>query len=190
VVGYQDETWWSRLKQPNVHSWCAEDGPVRLQELERDKADPDPAALCCYGLLRTDNKQMLLRFVEGRPVSQVTLDYLQWVSEQLAQQGQQVLLLIWDNASWHVSQAVRTWLREHNRAARCAQQQGQPAVRIMAVQLPVKSPWLNPIEPKWVHGKRAIVEADRPLTADEVHARVCGHFGCERFEPLKQNKQH
>jgi hypothetical protein len=25
-------------------------------------------------------------------------------------------------------------------------------------RLPVKSPWLNPIEPRWLHGKRAIVE--------------------------------
>src|SRR5215212_9300583 len=89
VVGYQDETWWSRLKQPNVHSWCAADASLRLQELVRDKTDVDPAALCCYGLLRTDTEQMLLRFVEGQPVSQVTTDYLSWVSEQLAQQGQQ-----------------------------------------------------------------------------------------------------
>ena len=38
--------------------------------------------------------------------------------------------------------------------------------------LPTYSPWLNPIEPKWVHGKRAIVEPDRKLTADEVRQRV------------------
>ena len=36
-------------------------------------------------------------------------------------------------------------------------QQGQ-GVRILVCYLPVKSPWLNPIEPKWVHSKRAIVE--------------------------------
>ena len=189
VLGYQDETWWSRLKQPNLHSWCAEDAELRLQQLEREKDDTDPAALCCYGLLRADNAQMLLRFVEGRPVSQVTTDYLSWVSAELAQQGEQVLLLVWDNASWHVSKAVRAWLREHNRAARKAQQQGQAAVRIIAYWLPVKSPWLNAIEPQWVHGKQAIVEPTRKLTADEVRERVCSHFGCAPSEPLKQNKQ-
>ena len=41
-------------------------------------------------------------------------------------------------------------------------------MRIVACSLPIKSPWLNPIEPKWVHGKRAIVEPDRLLTAQEI----------------------
>lgn len=189
VVGYADEVWWSRLAQPNVHSWTPQDEEVRLPQRERDRADPDPAALCCYGLLRADNDAMLLRFVEGRPVSQVTVDYLAWVSEQLAEQGATVLLLIWDNASWHGSKVVRTWLREHNRAARQAQQHGQPAVRIMAVWLPSKSPWLNNIEPKWMQGKKAIVEPERKLTADETRERICSHFGCECLEPLKQNQQ-
>ena len=59
-------------------------------------------------------------------------------------------------------------------------------MRIIACFLPVKAPWLNAIEAKWVHGKRAIVEPERKLTAAEVKDRVCGHFGCERFEPIAQ----
>ena len=51
-------------------------------------------------------------------------------------------------------QAVRAWIRAHNRQVK---QQGH-GVRILVCSLPVKSPWLNPIEPKWVHSKRAIVE--------------------------------
>ena len=118
--------WWSKPRS-QTHIWTPQDEEVRLQQRERDRADPDPAALCCYGLLRPDNDAMLLRFVEGRTVSQVTVDYLAWGSEQLAEQGATVLLLIWDNASWHGSKAVRTWLREHNRAARQAQQHARPA---------------------------------------------------------------
>jgi hypothetical protein len=68
VLGYQDETWWSRLKQPARHAWTAAD-PVRLLQLEKDPNDPDLKALACYGLLRDDAGQMLLRFVHGRPVS-------------------------------------------------------------------------------------------------------------------------
>jgi transposase len=187
-VGYQDETWWRRLKQPQLHSWADADEQLRLQELARATDDPDPVALCCYGLWRADQERMLLRFVAGRPVSQVTTDYLDWVAKCLAAEGQQVLLLIWDNASWHGSKHVRAWLREHNRAARRAQRAGQAAVRIMAFWLPVKSPWLNTIEPKWVHGKKAIVEPGRKLTADEVRERVHVHFGCEPLQPLKQKK--
>jgi hypothetical protein len=59
-------------------------------------------------------------------------------------------------------------------------------VRIVSCTLPVKAPWLNRIEPKWVHGKRAIIEPDRPLTAVEVVGRVCTYYGCEKLEPISQ----
>ena len=50
--------------------------------------------------------------------------------------------------------------------------------------LPSKSPWLNPIEAKWVHGKRNVSEADRLLSADELEARVCAYYGCPRESHL------
>jgi hypothetical protein len=42
----------------------------------------------------------------------------------------------------------------------------------------VKNPWLNPIEAKWVHGKRAVAEADRRVRAQELERRVCAYYGC------------
>ena len=180
VLGYQDETWWSRLAQPALHTWTP-DEPLRLVERTADKSDPDPKALACYGLLRDDTDQMLLRFVEGRPVSQVTEDFLAWVCAGLAAEGKKALLLVWDNASWHVSKRVRAWVREHNRRAK-----RDGGVRILACYLPVKSPWLNAIEPKWAHGKKAIIEPDRRLTAQEVKQRVCDYYGCEQSKPLRQ----
>ncbi|HEY8504818.1 MAG TPA: hypothetical protein VIL46_09565, partial [Gemmataceae bacterium] len=59
--------------------------------------------------------------------------------------------------------------------------------KIRLCGLPVKAPWLNPIEPKWLHGKRAIVEPDRKLTPEEVRQRVRDHYRCETHEPLSQN---
>ena len=124
---------------------------------------------------------MLLRFVDGRPVSHVTVAYLTWVCAELAREGKKALLLVWDNASWHISREVRSWLKAYNRQAK---QEGR--VRILSCRLPSKSPWLNPIEPKWRHGKRAILEPERVLTAQEVKDRVCEHYGCEQSEPLVQ----
>jgi transposase len=152
-----------------------------LLEGERNKADTAPKALCCYGLLRADIDQVLLRFVEGRPVSQITADFLRWPCGQLAQQGKKVLVLVLDNASWHISQLVRQWIRSHN-----AQVKRDGGVRILKCFLPVKSPWLNPIEPRWVHGKRAIVEPARTLSAEELIHRVCTYFQCDWLEHLKQ----
>jgi DDE superfamily endonuclease/Winged helix-turn helix len=180
VLGFEDECWWSRLAQPNLHAWT-EQQPLHLQERTVSRADPDPKALCCYGLFRTDTQQMLLRFVDGRPVSQVTEEYLAWVCAALAREGKKALLLVWDNASWHVSQRVRAWIKAHNRRVK---QEG--GVRIVACRLPSKSPWLNPIEPRWLHGKRAIAEPEQLLTAAEVETRVCAHYQCEQTEHLKQ----
>jgi transposase len=181
VVGFADETWWSRLARPALHTWSGTEGPLRLEALQAEKNDPDPKALCCYGLLRADTEAVLLRFVQGRPVSQVTEDFLGWACERLAAEGCKALLLVWDNAAWHKSQRVRAWIRAHNRRVK-----REGGVRIVVCALPIKSPWLNRIEPYWVHGKRAILEADRKLTAAETIERVCAYFGCENFPPLAQ----
>jgi hypothetical protein len=82
-----------------------------------------------------------------------------------------------------VSKQVKTWLREHNQMV---QREDNGGVRIIPCWLPTKSPWLNRIEPKWVHGKRAIVEPVRLLTAKELRQRVCEFFDCELLEPLTQ----
>jgi hypothetical protein len=73
-----------------------------------------------------------------------------------------------------VSKAVRRWIRAHNQQVK---RQGH-GVRILPCYLPVKSPWLNPIEPTWVHSKRAIIEPTRLLSAQEVADRVCAYQGC------------
>jgi hypothetical protein len=180
VLGYADETWWSRLALPRLHAWTG-GGPLRLVERQRPPADLDPKALCCYGLLRADTGGMLLRFVRGRPVSQVTEDFLGWACDRLAAEGKAALLMVWDNASWHISQRVRAWTKAHNRRVK-----ERGGVRIVTCRLPTKSPWLNAIEPKWAHGKRAIVEPDRLLTAHEITGRVCDYYACERLQPLEQ----
>jgi DDE superfamily endonuclease len=184
AAGFADEVWWSRLAQPDQHRWVETGGLPRLHELTRAKDDPAPKALACYGVLvrraLACDEQMWLRFVEGRPVSAVTTDFLCWCAERLSQQGVKALVLFWDNASWHKSQTVRTWLRDHNRRVKVSGQ----GTRIVACRLPVKSPWLNPIEPKWVHGKRAVSELDRMLSADELESRVYAYYGCDRHDHL------
>lgn len=78
-------------------------------------------ALCCYSVLRADPAQMYLRFVGGRPVSQMTTDYLAWLAERLATAGQHVLLLMGPTPVGPSVNRVRDWLQEHNRRAHTAQ---------------------------------------------------------------------
>jgi hypothetical protein len=111
----------------------------------------------------------------------VTENFLAWACERLASERKRALLLVWDNANWHASGRVRSWIKAHNRRAK-----DEGCMRIVACPLPVKAPWLNPIEPKWAHGKKAVVEPDRLLTAQEVKDRVFAYYGCERSQPLEQ----
>lgn len=164
-----------------MRTWAFGGKPLRLVGRSKRKDDPEAKALSCYGLWLDEPSEMLLRFVKGRPVSHVTTAFLSWVSERLWQQGKRVLALIWDNASWHISREVKGWIRAHNQKAR-----REGGLRIIACELPVKSPWLNPIEPRWLHGKRAICEPDGELTLKEVMDRVCAHYDCERLPPIEQ----
>jgi DDE superfamily endonuclease len=160
------------LARPALPAWTEADRPLRLVEQTVAHHDPDPKALACYGLLRQLAQQddaIWLRFVDGRPVSASTTPFLAWCGAQLEARGIPGWGLIWDKASWHISKAVRAWIRAHNR-------QGKPAghrVRLLVCCWPIKRPWLNPIEPKWVQSQRAIAEPTRLLSAQEVADRVC-----------------
>ncbi len=88
-------------------------------------------------------REMSLRFVTGRPVSEITTQFLAWCCTRLQAQGKTAWLLIWDNATFHVSKIVRSFIRSHNSAVK---QEGK-GVRILPFFLPTKSPWLHPIEP-------------------------------------------
>lgn len=186
AVGFEDETWWSRLARPALHAWTGGD-PVRLIEQVAAPDDPDPKALACYGLLVRQTaapEAIWLRFVDGRPVSAVTEQFLAWCCDRVAATGATTLVLVWDNAGWHGSQAVRGWLRAHNQQAHRG-----GGVRLVPCWLPTKSPWLNPIEPKWVHGKRRIVEPARLLPAAELEERICAAFACLPSEHLAIPKE-
>jgi hypothetical protein len=64
VLGFADETWWSRLAPPALHTWTTGE-PRRLGAQAPPTGDPDPKALCCDGLLRIDRDEVLRRFVRG-----------------------------------------------------------------------------------------------------------------------------
>lgn len=183
LLGFQDETWWSRVTRPGMAAWAADGRPLRLVEVTLPKRDAK--ALACYGLWLPASDETWLRFVDGRPVSALTTQFLAWCAAVAAQRnGIRRLVLIWDNASWHTSRTVRVWLRTHNQAV---QRAGQ-GVKLVPCPLPRRSPWLNPIEPKWGHAKRQIVEPDRALSLAEVEERVCQVLECPQLDHLSFSK--
>ena len=82
VVGFEDECWWSRVAQPNLHSFSEAGEPLRLVEQSLAKDDPDPKAVSCYGLYLPELEKAWLRFMDGRPVSGITTRF-EWCCEKL-----------------------------------------------------------------------------------------------------------
>lgn len=102
TLGFEDETWWSRFAQPSfVHSWAAAGEPARLvrQTPLPAKDAPDPKALAAYGMLLRSvepgggtDERVLLRFVDGRPVSSITTTrFLHWSLGKLEEMGKKAL---------------------------------------------------------------------------------------------------
>ncbi len=179
AFGYQDETWWSRYAHPRLHSWMEKARFLKLIEPADDPNDPEPKAIACYGIavhwyenLTAKHEEVWLRFVEGNPCSTLTIQYLAWLLEKTQLAEKKALVMLWDHASWHKSLAVRTWIRTHNQRVKKAQH----GIRLLTFLLPKKSPWLNPIEPMWLHAKRKIVEPDKKLAKTELVRRVSAVF--------------
>ena len=100
LLGFEDEVGWSRLARPALHAWQDDAHPLRLVEQTAARDDPDPKALACYGLLarswddqRRDD-EMWLRFVDGRPISAVPIDFLTWCAGQAEERGKRAVLLV------------------------------------------------------------------------------------------------
>ena len=173
ALGFEDEVWWSRLAHPALHAWAEPDRPLRLVEQTVAKDDPDPKALACYGLLvrwwaagrtRPPREEAWLRFVDGRPVSAVTTRFLAWGCAKLAAAGKTALLLVWDNAAWHLSKEVRA-LDPRAQPAGARDRARRPDRALPpARQEPLAEPHRAQVGPRQAQGRRARPPAHRPRT--------------------------
>jgi transposase len=166
----QDECWFSRFAQPAMHAFAEADDNLRLVERTPPKNEPDKA-IACYGAVCQHSEERWLYFAEGQPDSDKTISFLQALLAVAQRKFKRVLLVIWDRASWHASKQVKQWVRQHNHQVR---QEG--GVRLLTYLLPSKSPWLNPMEPIWLHSKRKVAEPDGPLSVNVLKERLCFLF--------------
>lgn len=131
-------------------------------------------ALACFGAVRQDTGKRFLYFSDGQPNTDKVILMLERLLEVARREGKRVLVIIWDRASWHKSKKLKRWIQKHNQAAK---RNGD--VRLLTCLLPVKSPWLNPMEAHWVHAKRRIAEPDGEIGVNELKHRLCAHFQVE-----------
>lgn len=167
----QDECWFSRFAHPSLHAFAATGDNLRLVERTPTPAETDKA-LACFGAVCQETKERYFYFAGGQPNSEKTVAMSQALIAVAKTKAKRVLVVLWDRASWHKSQKYRRWIRQHNRQAK----QEDDGVRLLTCLLPSKSPWLNPMEPIWLHAKRTVVEPDGELTVKVLQERLCAHF--------------
>lgn len=80
-----------------------------------------------------------------------TWNYLEGVLKEYRRRGIRYLVIFWDNGPWHIAASVRARITEHNR-----QVKRDGGVHVILFYLPIKSPWLMPLEPVFGQTKRAI----------------------------------
>ena len=119
ALGFADEVWWSRVAQPHLRRvGQTMVAPLRLVEQTVPRGDPDPKALACYGLLVRDVARCRGGATSGcgcaswtvAPSAQSRRSSSAGAANDWQHKGKRRCCLIWDNASWHISKAVRGWI--------------------------------------------------------------------------------
>ena len=166
----QDESWFLRFEQPNTGMWMDPAHPIRLIRRTAPPGTHDKA-ISCFGALCEERDDVFLDFAQGHPNSEQMWGFIIRLLALTRQLEREVLVLIWDNAPWHTSKRIKQWIHHYNQ---CAKLTGD--VRLLVFWLPTKSPWLNPIEPRWGHAKKHVCEPSGELLMTELIRRICAYF--------------
>ena len=167
---YEDESWFSPLRIPRLRTFSPQGDPHRIPARRHFKKG-DPRSLVVYGALRAKDRSVEVWCSDGYPNSTRTRAFLSWLLRMATRAGKRWLVVIWDNAPFHTSKILKNWMRRYNR---WAAKHGR--TRIVPYRLPVASPWLNPIEPHWLHCKRAVYSVDHIPTIKEIRHAVDDYF--------------
>ena len=153
-----------------MHTFAEAEQNLRLVEHTPAADEPDQA-IACFGAVSQLTQERWLYFAEGQPNSDRTILFLNALLTFAAAKAKRMLVIIWDRASWHKSKQIKQWIWQHNRQVR---QEG--GVRLLTCLLPSKSPWLNPMEPIWLHAKRKVAEPEGDLSVNVLKHRLCSVF--------------
>ena len=146
---FVDESWFVLWPYP-AEQWAQRGRPARVAKAKDWKKGERPPSCALYA-----GMDAIEREVSGEwhdTWNQVeTWNYLQGVLEVYRRRGVRYLVIFWDNGPWHIAASVRAHIAEHNR-----QVKREGGIHVLLFYLPIKSPWLMPLEPVFGQTKRAI----------------------------------
>lgn len=167
MVVFQDEAWFSGNPKPvggygragHAHDVVVEQAAHKLK-----------GAWVLYAVYEALTGQVRRHYAPRCNQTQVRAQ-LEDLLAQYQAEGKRVLVVIWDNASWHKAQALRRWYYAYNRRAK-----REGLIRLLLVALPGHSPWLNPIEPVFGQAKRHVVGNDSEPRPAELKRKTERYF--------------
>ena len=172
-----DQSWFVRWPY-RFRNWVHKNEPLRVAK--RWNEEVDTTAL--YAALDDETQEAFLRWAEGQPNSEVTVQFLEALMAYWTKKGKRFIVLFWDKASWHTSKRTQSWIRAYNRRAK-----RKGLTRLIVCQLPTRSPWLMPLEPIFGWTKRQILGDRLFETVAELQAAVEHHF-CQRVAQAKERR--
>lgn len=175
-----DETWFvfvppEAIMNPEAGSdWGTAGEPLR----NRASRKKGQQTWSCYLALDPKEERLSWRYTEQTNRWQTAI----FLKERLAvheRRGHRVLVVVWDNASWHVAKDLRAWFQGHNRQV---DRQGY-GTKIVPVNTPVHAFWLNAAEPIIGHVKGKVLPYRQFTTPTEQQAALDRHW-------LQRNLRH
>lgn len=131
-----DQSWFTRWPY-RFSAWAPFQEPLRVPQRWQERVE----TTALYAALDEETQAAFLRWSEGQPNTVNTLRVLDALLDHYSRQGQEVVVLFWDHASWHTSRQTRAWIKAYNRRAK-----QERLTRLLVCYLPVRSPWLMPLE--------------------------------------------
>jgi hypothetical protein len=176
-----DESWfvlWPR----QAESWARRRRPQRIPKNKSWDRKHRPPSCALYATMDVEGRQVEGEWHETWNQEE-TWEHLKGVIKRYQERGIRYLVVFWDHAPWHIAQSVKQKVAEHNREAR---QKG--GIRVLLFYLPIRSPWLMPLEPVFGQTKRAVGARKRERMAD-LQAAVENRLLRRNARVRKHNQQ-
>ncbi len=172
-----DQSWFVRWPY-RFRAWASKKDPLRVPQ--RWSEEVDTTAL--YAALDDETQEPFLRWAEGQPNSEETIQFLEALMAHYTRRGLRFVVLFWDKASWHTSKRTRAWIRTYNQQAK-----RDKRTRLIVCPLPTRSPWLMPLEPIFGWIKHQVLGGRAFETVVELQAAVVRSFR-ERVDSAKARR--
>lgn len=168
AAAFTDESWfvlWPRQSS----TWARRKRPQAIRKAKSWKKGQAPPSTCLYADLDAASRQVTAEWHDTWNQHE-TWQHLTGTIRRYATRGIRFLVLFWDNAPWHLAQRLHRMVARYNRHAK---RHGR--LRVLLFPLPIKAPWLMPLEAIFGQTKRAVGPTEREslgVLQDAVQRRL------------------